>query len=238
VGKVINWDGCEGQAYGGAIMGIGRGMTEEVVYDPRTGIMLNGNLLNYKIPTMMDYGDIETIMVETGMGYGPYGSVGIGEDVVTVLPALGARRPERRRSLDRHTHNPSGCSRRAAKGGTMKSSSTSLRSGPPPRLPAGRQIIAGAPISWGDERPHPCLSRLSEVLADIKRSRAGLPASCGTLRIGLYRSKTWLLTNRPGSTCPGRAVRTALPAYQEMGTVAGNICQNNRCLSVDNLSTA
>lgn len=88
VGKVINWDGCEGQAYGGAIMAIGRGMTEEVVYDERTGIMLNGNLLNYKIPTMMDYGEIETIMVETGMGYGPYGSVGIGEDVATVVPAL------------------------------------------------------------------------------------------------------------------------------------------------------
>ncbi|MCE5253274.1 MAG: xanthine dehydrogenase family protein molybdopterin-binding subunit [Actinomycetia bacterium] len=88
VGKVINWDGCEGQAYGGAIMGVGRGLTEEVVYDERTGIMLNGNLLNYKIPTLMDYGDIETIMVETGMGYGPYGTVGIGEDVATVLPAL------------------------------------------------------------------------------------------------------------------------------------------------------
>ncbi len=88
VGKVINWDGCEGQAYGGAIMAIGRGMTEEVIYDERTGIMLNGNLLNYKIPTMMDYGDIETIMVETAMGYGPYGSIGIGEDVATVLPAL------------------------------------------------------------------------------------------------------------------------------------------------------
>ena len=27
-------------------------------------------------------------MVETGMGYGPYGTVGIGEDVATVLPAL------------------------------------------------------------------------------------------------------------------------------------------------------
>jgi CO/xanthine dehydrogenase Mo-binding subunit len=88
VGKVINWDGCEGQAYGGAIMAIGRGMTEEVIYDEKTGIMLNGNLVNYKIPTMMDYGDIETIMVETGMGYGPYGSTGIGEDVATVVPAL------------------------------------------------------------------------------------------------------------------------------------------------------
>ena len=88
VGKVINWDGCEGQAYGGAYMGVGRGRTEEVVHDPRTGIMLNGNLLNYKIPTLMDIGSIENIMVETGMGYGPYGTVGIGEDVATVIPAL------------------------------------------------------------------------------------------------------------------------------------------------------
>ncbi len=88
VGKVINWDGCEGQAYGGAYMGVGRGRTEEVVHDRRTGVMLNGNLLNYKIPTLMDIGSIDTILVETGMGYGPYGTVGIGEDVATVVPVL------------------------------------------------------------------------------------------------------------------------------------------------------
>ena len=50
--------------------------------------MLNGNLLNYKIPTMLDIGSIDTILVETGMGYGPYGLVGIGEDVATVTPTL------------------------------------------------------------------------------------------------------------------------------------------------------
>jgi xanthine dehydrogenase molybdenum-binding subunit len=50
--------------------------------------MLNGNLLNYKIPTMMDVGEIDTILLESGMGYGPYGSVGIGEDVATVVPVL------------------------------------------------------------------------------------------------------------------------------------------------------
>jgi CO/xanthine dehydrogenase Mo-binding subunit len=88
VGKVINWDGCEGQAYGGAYMGVGRGRSEEVCYDPKTGVMLNGNLLNYKIPTLMDVETIDTILVETGMGYGPYGSVGIGEDVATVVPVL------------------------------------------------------------------------------------------------------------------------------------------------------
>ena len=69
-------------------MGVGRGRSEEVVHDPMTGVMLNGNLLNYKIPTMLDVGPIDTILVETGMGYGPYGVVGIGEDVATVIPAL------------------------------------------------------------------------------------------------------------------------------------------------------
>ncbi len=88
VGKVINWEGCEGQQYGGTYMAVGRGRSEEVVHDPNTGVMLNGNLLNYKFPTMLDIGPIDTLLVETGMGYGPYGVVGIGEDIATVVPAL------------------------------------------------------------------------------------------------------------------------------------------------------
>ena len=88
VGRVINWDSCEGQQYGGTYMGTGRGRTEEVVHDPVTGVMINGNLLDYKISTMLDVGPIDTLLVETGMGYGPYGIVGIGEDVATVVPAL------------------------------------------------------------------------------------------------------------------------------------------------------
>jgi len=88
VGKVINWDGCQGQQYGGAIMAAGRGCSEEVIHDPNTGVMLNGNILNYKIPTLMDVGPIDTLLVESGMGYGPYGTVGIGEDVATAMPAI------------------------------------------------------------------------------------------------------------------------------------------------------
>jgi xanthine dehydrogenase molybdenum-binding subunit len=88
VGKVISWEGCEGQQYGGTYMGVGRGLTEEVVHDPVSGVMLNGNLLDYKICTMLDIGPVEPVLVETGMGYGPYGIVGIGEDVATVVPAL------------------------------------------------------------------------------------------------------------------------------------------------------
>jgi xanthine dehydrogenase molybdenum-binding subunit len=88
VGKVINRGSCEGQQYGGSYMGVGRGKSEEVVHDPITGVMLNGNLLDYKIATMLDVGSVDTILVETGMGYGPYGVVGIGEDIATVVPAL------------------------------------------------------------------------------------------------------------------------------------------------------
>jgi CO/xanthine dehydrogenase Mo-binding subunit len=88
VGKVINVEGCEGQQYGGTYMAVGRGWSEEVIHDPNTGVMLNGNLLDYKVPTILDVGPIDTILVETGMGYGPYGTVGIGEDIATLAPSL------------------------------------------------------------------------------------------------------------------------------------------------------
>lgn len=88
VGKVFSWEGCEGQQYGGSYMGVGRGLFEEVVHDPVTGVMLNGNLIDYKFATFNDVGPIDTILIETAMGYGPYGAVGIGEDIATIVPAL------------------------------------------------------------------------------------------------------------------------------------------------------
>jgi xanthine dehydrogenase molybdenum-binding subunit len=88
VGKAINPEAVEGQQYGGAFMAASRAQTEELVWDMNTGIMLNGNLLDYKIATMLDCGPIETIIVETGMGYGPYGANGIGEDVADHAASL------------------------------------------------------------------------------------------------------------------------------------------------------
>jgi xanthine dehydrogenase molybdenum-binding subunit len=86
VGKAINPDAVEGQQYGGSVMGVSRVRTEEMVYCPASGVILNGNLIDYKINTIVDSGPIDTIIVETGMGYGPYGSTGIGEDVATMVP--------------------------------------------------------------------------------------------------------------------------------------------------------
>jgi CO/xanthine dehydrogenase Mo-binding subunit len=81
VGKAINPEGIEGQQYGGSIMAVSRSRFEEVVWDRNTGVILNGNLIEYKIATILDCGPIETAIVETGLGYGPYGANGIGEDV-------------------------------------------------------------------------------------------------------------------------------------------------------------
>jgi xanthine dehydrogenase molybdenum-binding subunit len=88
VGKVISPQGCEGQMYGGTYMGIGRALWEEVIHDPVTGVMLNGNLLDYKIATISDCGPIDTILQESHLGFGPYGLVGVGENTPTMVPAL------------------------------------------------------------------------------------------------------------------------------------------------------
>ena len=88
VGKVISPETVEGQMYGGTYMGLGRGLTEEMVWDPQTGVLLNRNLLDYKYATLLDYPKADCITVETGLGHGPYGSTGIGENTATMIPAL------------------------------------------------------------------------------------------------------------------------------------------------------
>jgi CO/xanthine dehydrogenase Mo-binding subunit len=84
VGKAISPEAVEGQQYGGTYMGIGRNLSEEYIWDNPTGVLLNGNLVDYKFATIQEIGSVDTVIVETGMGYGPYGSVGVGEDVGTI----------------------------------------------------------------------------------------------------------------------------------------------------------
>ena len=88
VGKAISPETVEGQQYGGMIMAASRSLTERMVWDRRTGVLLNGSLLDYKIATMLDCGTIEPIIVETGIGYGPYGACGIGENVACHAASL------------------------------------------------------------------------------------------------------------------------------------------------------
>ena len=84
VGFAINPTGVEGQMTGGATQGIGYALSEEIVY--RDGVVLNPNLTDYKMPTIMDVPRIETIIVTHPSPVGPYGAKGVGEPPI-ILPA-------------------------------------------------------------------------------------------------------------------------------------------------------
>jgi CO/xanthine dehydrogenase Mo-binding subunit len=79
VGRLINRLGCESQIQGGAIMGIGFGMLERQYMDRQTGICVNPNMVDFKIPSMLDVPMVEPIMVETDDPVGPFGAKGVGE---------------------------------------------------------------------------------------------------------------------------------------------------------------
>ena len=53
-GRVLNRLTFDNQVFGGMAMGIGLGVTEERVLDRQTGKMVNANLHDYKVPTMLD----------------------------------------------------------------------------------------------------------------------------------------------------------------------------------------
>ncbi len=77
VGRAINPDLVKAQMEGGVSMGIGYALTEEVVVDDH-GRVLNGDFVDYLIPTSLDVGEIETIIVETEEESGPYGARAVG----------------------------------------------------------------------------------------------------------------------------------------------------------------
>ncbi len=88
VGKAINPLGCLQQIEGALVMGAGHALTEEMIYED--GILKNGNLVDYKVPTFMD-ADFETevVLVEQAHPEGPYGVKGIGEPgVAPTAPAI------------------------------------------------------------------------------------------------------------------------------------------------------
>jgi CO/xanthine dehydrogenase Mo-binding subunit len=79
VGRAINPDAINGQQYGGSYMGIGRSNTEAIYYDSRTGVKLNDNHIGYEIPTMNDVGPMDCHILESGFGFGAYGTIGCSE---------------------------------------------------------------------------------------------------------------------------------------------------------------
>ncbi|MCS6859104.1 MAG: molybdopterin-dependent oxidoreductase, partial [Abditibacteriales bacterium] len=61
-GFVVNRLTCEGQIYGGAIMGISWALGEQRILDPKSGIMLNPDILNYRIAGPKEIPEIITVV--------------------------------------------------------------------------------------------------------------------------------------------------------------------------------
>ncbi|MDR2133642.1 MAG: xanthine dehydrogenase molybdenum-binding subunit XdhA [Treponema sp.] len=78
-GRLINPKTAEGQVHGGQSMAIGFGMFERLIYDPKTGKLLNDNLLDYKLPTILDHPRLDVEFVENPEPTSAYGTKALGE---------------------------------------------------------------------------------------------------------------------------------------------------------------
>lgn len=98
--KVIEFDACVDcgtpvnpnlarvQAEGGIVQGIGMALTENITYDAK-GRVAENSLMQYKIPSRLDVGDIHVEFESSYEETGPFGAKSIGEIVInTPLPAI------------------------------------------------------------------------------------------------------------------------------------------------------
>jgi CO/xanthine dehydrogenase Mo-binding subunit len=88
-GKMINPLQCHAQDEGAAVFGLGQALFEDLAY--RDGQLVNGNLVDYRLPRFTDLPpNFSTFIMEGGGGPGPYGAKGMGEGgILPVAPAIG-----------------------------------------------------------------------------------------------------------------------------------------------------
>ena len=67
-------------------MGLGHALREEMIFD--RGRTMNANLVDYKVPTSMDFSSEKSItFVEAAHREGPYGAKGVGETALSPTAA-------------------------------------------------------------------------------------------------------------------------------------------------------
>ena len=88
-GKIINPRRALGVDEGGAVMGLGVSLCEELRFD-RSGHLLNGSSLDYRIPRVGDIPETwSTLFQENQDGPGPFGAKGMGEGaILAIAPAV------------------------------------------------------------------------------------------------------------------------------------------------------
>ncbi|MGH8546338.1 MAG: xanthine dehydrogenase family protein molybdopterin-binding subunit, partial [Gammaproteobacteria bacterium] len=88
-GRALHYPSAKSQAEGGAVMGFGHALFEELIY--QDGKLQNADPFQYRLPTMADIPEaFHVLMLENGDGPGPFGSKGMSQtSIVTVAPAIG-----------------------------------------------------------------------------------------------------------------------------------------------------
>jgi xanthine dehydrogenase YagR molybdenum-binding subunit len=82
-GRILNPKTAASQFRGGIIMGIGLALTEDTLFDERTGRIMNPSLAEYHVPVHLDVPHIDVIWNDIPDPHSPLGVRGIGEIGIT-----------------------------------------------------------------------------------------------------------------------------------------------------------
>jgi xanthine dehydrogenase molybdenum-binding subunit len=86
-GRAINPKLCTSQVYGGIEFGTGYALTEEGLYDPKTGKLLTNNFHQYRMPTSLDFPNADVFLPEVEDPYFAFSAKGAGENTNAPTPA-------------------------------------------------------------------------------------------------------------------------------------------------------
>lgn len=77
-GRALVPEAVRGQIEGASMQGVGQALFEHLIFDGAT--LVNGTPQRYRMPVMSDTpDDFEAVLLEQGMGRGPFGAKGVGE---------------------------------------------------------------------------------------------------------------------------------------------------------------
>jgi carbon-monoxide dehydrogenase large subunit len=85
-GTLINPMLTLGQVHGGLAQGIGQAMLENTVYDPDSGQLLSGSLMDYALPASTDLPDLNIFLSGTPTNANPLGVKGAGQAGAMAAP--------------------------------------------------------------------------------------------------------------------------------------------------------
>ncbi len=86
-GRILNAKTAASQFRGGIVMGLGLALTEETLFDERSGRIMNPSLAEYHAPVHLDVPKIDVIWTDIPDPHSPLGAHGIGEIGITGVGA-------------------------------------------------------------------------------------------------------------------------------------------------------